>query len=80
MHTKMFVFPLILGSSEDRKKEKKSLAQDKESFIPTENIFFFFLLQTQRENISKNILLHVFCKHKKLKWCQEKTKQKACFF
>jgi len=79
MHTKMFVFPLILGSSEDRKKKKKSLAQDKESFIPTENIFFF-LLQTQRENISKNILLHVFCKHKKLKWCQEKTKQKACFF
>lgn len=38
------------------------------------------LIQTQRENISKDIFLHVFCKYKKPKWCQEKTKKKPCFF
>lgn len=56
----------------------KCYKKDRESFVLTE--FIIFLIKTQRENISKDIFLHVFCKHKKPKWCQEKTKQKACFF
>lgn len=44
----MFDFPLILGSS-----EKKSCTKDKESFIPTENIFFL-VTDPERKHIKKH--------------------------
>lgn len=46
----MFVFPLIFGSSE----KKKSCTKDKESFIPTENIFFSLVTDPERKHIKKH--------------------------
>lgn len=52
--------------------------KDRESLRLTAKIFFFDK-DPKRKHIKRHFL-HVFCKHKKPKWCQEKTKQKACFF
>lgn len=66
-------------SSSDHQRTLQVLPERRGKFCAHRN-FLFFLIKTQRENISKGIFLHVFCKHKKPKWCQEKTKQKDCFF
>ncbi len=68
-HTKMFVFPLIFGSSE----KKKSCTKDKESFIPTENIFFLSRYRPREKTYQKTFYYMSFASTKS--WNGVKRKQ-----